>query len=66
MKKVDFDIFDEELDDIDSDLAEMVRSLTFRNRPTYRNFRFTDEEHQHVRQKRNHRQKRHDDEIKYH
>ena len=60
MKKVDSDDLYYESDDVDSELADWVRSLTFRNNPEHRRFRFIDEERP-ARTKRNRRQHRPDE-----
>ena len=60
MKKFNFDDIGYELDDVDSELAEMVRSLTFRNRPGNKRYRFSDDERP-AKRKRKHRQTRHDE-----
>ena len=57
MKKTDFDNFDYDYEDIDSELADMVKSLRFRNDPKYRRFRFANDDYQ-AKRKRNHRQPR--------
>ena len=60
MKKIDFDNFEYDLEDVDTDIADMVRSLSFRKRPTNNRYRFIDDERP-AKRKKSHRQARHPD-----
>lgn len=55
MKKQYFGDFDYDLDDVDSELNDMIKSLTFRNRPERKGFRVIDDELPHKRKRNHHR-----------
>ena len=63
MNKQYFDESDYDLDDIDSDLADMIKSLTFRNRPDRKAFCFYDDDIPHRTKRNHHRPRSQDNEI---